>query len=118
VRYPTGKKIIVKDKVFAEVRLGSYIVEIPMLADINDNCILGVDFFKKIHLENIFKPIFCEQKEIHCCRLESFFDISTDLNCLFKESSKNLNKTQQQLCKKFNEVSRCILKKLLLGIVG
>jgi len=42
-------------------RLGKYIVEIPMLvANINDSCILGIDFLKKIHLENIFKTIFSE----------------------------------------------------------
>jgi len=45
LRYPTGEKVVVKDKVFVEVRLGKYGVEIPMLiADIKDNCILGVDF--------------------------------------------------------------------------
>jgi len=31
LRYPTGEKVVVKDKVFVEVRLDRYIVEIPML---------------------------------------------------------------------------------------
>jgi len=45
LRYLTGEKVVVKDKVFVEVRLGKYIVEILILvANINDNCILGVDF--------------------------------------------------------------------------
>jgi len=35
-----------------------------LVANISDSCILGIDFLKKIHLENIFKPIFTEQKEI------------------------------------------------------
>jgi len=70
LRYPTGEKVVVKEKVFVKVRLGKYIVEIPMLiANINDSCILGVDFLKKIHLENIFKTIFSEQKEIQCGRM-------------------------------------------------
>jgi len=66
---------VVKEKVFVEVRLGKYIIKIPMLvANINDDCILG-DFLKKIHLENIFKTIFSEQKEIQCGRLESFLEV-------------------------------------------
>jgi len=54
LRYPTGEKVIVKDKVFVEVRLSKYRVGIPMLiANIKDSCILGVDFLKKIHLEKL-----------------------------------------------------------------
>jgi len=65
LRYPTGEKVVVKEKVFVTVRLGKYRVEIPMLiANINNSCILGVDFFKKVHLENVFKTIFSEEKEI------------------------------------------------------
>jgi len=65
---------VVKEKDFVEVRLDKYKVEIPLLvANINDDCILRVNFLKKIHLENIFKTIFSEQKEIQCGHLESFF---------------------------------------------
>jgi len=54
LRYPTEEKVVVKEKIFV-IQLGKYIVEIPMLvANINDSCILGVDFLKKICLENIF----------------------------------------------------------------
>jgi len=102
LRYPTGEKVIVKEKVFVKVRLGKYIVEIPMLvANINDNCILGVDFLKKIHLENVFKTIFSEQKEIQCGRLESSFEVPSNLKYLFEESSKNLDESQKQLCAEF-----------------
>jgi len=39
-----------------KARLGKYIVEIPMLvANINDSCILGVDFLQK---ENSFEKYF------------------------------------------------------------
>jgi len=72
LRYSTGEKVVIRDKVFVEVWLGKYVVEIPMLVtNINDSYILGIDFLKKIHLENIFKPIFTEQKEIKCDHLES-----------------------------------------------
>jgi len=63
-----------------------------LVADINDNCILG-DFLKKIHLENIFKLIFSKQKEIQYGHLESFFDIPSNLKYLFEESSKELNES-------------------------
>jgi len=50
---------VVKENVFVKVRLGKYVVKIPMLvANINDDCIIGVDFLKEIYLENIFKTIF------------------------------------------------------------
>jgi len=102
LRYPTGEKVIIKEKVFVKVRLGEYLVEIPMLvAEINDNCILGVDFLKKIHLENIFETIFSKQKEIQCGHLESIFEVPSNLENLFKESSKNLNESQKQLCAEF-----------------
>jgi len=119
LRYPTGEKVVVKEKVFVKVRLGKYIVEIPMLiANINDSCILGVDFLKKIYLENVFKTIFSEQKEIQCGRLESFVEVSSDLKYLFEESSKNLNESQKQLCAKFiNEFHDVFSKKLLQEIV-
>jgi len=71
-----------------------------LIANINDSCIL-VDFLKKNYLENIFKPIFSKQKEIQCGCLENFLDVSTNLKYFFEESSKNLNKLQKQLCKKF-----------------
>jgi len=84
---------VIKNKVFVEVRLGKYIVEILMLvANINDSCILEIDFLKKIHLEDIFKPIFSEQKEIKY-GLESSLDVLSNLKYLFEESSKNLNKS-------------------------
>jgi len=52
----------------------------------NDSCILGIDFLKKIHLENIFKSTFSKQKEIQSSRLESFLDVSSNLKYLFEES--------------------------------
>jgi len=57
-----------------------------LIANINDNCIFGIDFLKKIHLENIFTPIFSKQKEIQCGRLENFLDIPTNLKYLFVEN--------------------------------
>jgi len=117
LRYPTGEKVIIKEKVFVKVRLGKYVVEIPMLvANINDNCILGVDFLKKIHLENVFKTIFSEHKEIQCGRLESFFEVPSNLKYLFEENSKNLDESQKQLCVEFiNEFRDVFSEEIIAG---
>jgi len=117
LRYPTGEKVLIKEKVFVKVRLNKYIVKIPMLvANINDDCILGVDFLKKVHLENIFKTIFSEQKEIQCGHLESLFEVPLDLKCLFEENSKNLNESQKQLCAEFiNEFHDVFSEKIIAG---
>jgi len=117
LRYPTREKVVIKEKVFVKVRLGKYIVEIPMLvANINDSCILGVDFLKKIHLENIFKTIFSEQKKIQCGRLEGFLEVPLNLKCLFEERSKNLNESQKQLCAEFiNEFHDVFSEEIIAG---
>jgi len=117
LRYPTGEKVIIKEKVFVKVRLGEYLVEIPMLvAEINDDCILGVDFLRKIHLENIFETIFSKQKEIQCGHLESIFEVPSNLENLFKESSKNLNESQKQLCAEFiNEFCDIFSEEIIAG---
>jgi len=51
LRYPTGEKIFIETKVVAKVQLGSYSVEISLfVAEINDDCLLGIDFFKIIKI--------------------------------------------------------------------
>ena len=47
-----------------------------LIAEINDNCILGVDFLKLLNLQNIFDYIF----------LGSISDIDTDFKCTRVES--------------------------------
>ncbi|KYN21995.1 hypothetical protein ALC57_05619 [Trachymyrmex cornetzi] len=75
----------------------SLLVEIPMLvAKINDDCILGIDFLEKINLGNIFESIFHGQKElvknnIQCYRVEESFNIPSNLRSLFEKDSKHLN---------------------------
>jgi len=88
LRYPTKEKVVIKEKIFVKVRLGKYIVEISMLVpNINDNCILGVDFLKKVHLENIFKTIFSKQEEIQCGRLENLFEVPSNFKYLLLTQS-------------------------------
>lgn len=59
LRYPTGERVPVEFEVEVKVEIGKYSIVIPMLiADINDDCLLGVDFLKIINLEKIFETAF------------------------------------------------------------
>ncbi|KYQ55565.1 hypothetical protein ALC60_05628 [Trachymyrmex zeteki] len=54
-----GEQITVKYKIITKVRLARYFLEVPMLiAKINDDCILEVDFLKLFNLQNTFDSIF------------------------------------------------------------
>ncbi|KMQ88146.1 integrase core domain protein [Lasius niger] len=66
LRYPTKEKVLVESKVKVKIEIGKYSVEIPMfVTEINDECLLEVDFLKMINLENVFDSLFEEaQKEI------------------------------------------------------
>jgi len=49
LRYPTGEKVPIECEVVVEVRIGKYNVQVSMLvAEIRDDCILGVDFLRTI----------------------------------------------------------------------
>ncbi|KMQ87894.1 hypothetical protein RF55_12700 [Lasius niger] len=55
LRYPTGERVPVEFEVEVKVEIGRYsIVVVMLIADINDNCLLGVDFLKIINLEKVF----------------------------------------------------------------
>ena len=101
--YPAGEKVTIGYKMYITIRLGNYLVEIPMLiAKVNNDCILGIDFLEKINLGNIFESIFHNQKEIvkddvQCCRVEESFNIPSNLRSLFEKDSKYLNQSQKEL---------------------
>jgi len=58
LKYPTGEKISIEFLVKAKIEIGSYSVEIFLfIAEINDQCILGIDFLKMINLDKVFKNI-------------------------------------------------------------
>jgi len=80
-----------------------------MIAKINDDCILGVDFFEKINFGNIFESIFqkeivIEKDDIQCCRVEEFF-IPSNLRSLFEKDSKYLNQLQKEFFAKLLIIS-------------
>ncbi|KYN29414.1 hypothetical protein ALC57_01147 [Trachymyrmex cornetzi] len=74
LKYPTGEKVAIDYKMHTTVRLGNYLIEIPMLvAKINDDCIL----------------------------VEESFNIPSNLRSLFEKDSKHLNQSQKELFAKF-----------------
>ncbi|KYN26721.1 hypothetical protein ALC57_03903 [Trachymyrmex cornetzi] len=55
LKYPTGEKVVILYRVFVKIGIGNYLEEVPMyVAEIDDDCILGVDFLKKLNLLNVF----------------------------------------------------------------
>ena len=62
--YPTGETVPINYKANVAVEIGKFSVETSVyLAEIRDECILGVDFLKKIGLEKIFVSAFGEEEE-------------------------------------------------------
>jgi len=59
---------------------------------------------------------FSKQKEIQCDHLESFFEVPSNFKYLFKESSKNLDVSQKQLCAEFiNEFHDVFSEEIVAG---
>lgn len=83
------------------MELGKYFVEISMfVAEINDECLLGIDYLKKINLENIFDavfnvPKFNKEKVLYYSRInDSSEKIPFILEELFENNSVNLEGVQ------------------------
>lgn len=78
-----------------------------LVADINDDCLLGVDFFRAANLKRVFDSVLgvSEQNKFQnfaCLRLESFVEkIPQTLKELSEESSKNLNFSQKAVFASF-----------------
>ena len=61
-----------------------------LIAKINDNCILGIDFLKLFNLQNIFDPIFLNlfaenDANFDCYRIEHV--VTVKFNAFFEENS-------------------------------
>ncbi|KYN09428.1 hypothetical protein ALC57_18460, partial [Trachymyrmex cornetzi] len=127
--YPTGEKVSINYKVHTKVRLRSYLVEISMLvAKINDDCILDIDFLEKLNLGNIFESIFNSQKEtslyieekndVQCFRVKkSFdFDVPSNLRSLLEKDSEYLTQSQKKLfAELLNEFSDIFSEQIVAG---
>lgn len=75
LKYPTGEEVPILFEIIVSVDLGKYSnIKVPLLvADISDECILGVDLKKKINLEEIFNSVFGNQsgETLSCSRIVS-----------------------------------------------
>ena len=106
LRYPTGETIQVKYKVNVLIELGKYKVEIPIIvANISDDCILGIDFLEKVKLEGIFESEFGSferdnKNEFSCSRINNQ-EIPNFLESFFSENSKNLISSQKDIFANF-----------------
>lgn len=59
LKYPTGEDVPVEFKVKLKVQIGKISKEILMfVADIKDDCLLGVDFLRSVGLGNVFESTF------------------------------------------------------------
>jgi len=54
LRYSTGENVSIEFKIDTEVELGKFSIKIPMfVSEISDDCLLEIDLFRKINLNNI-----------------------------------------------------------------
>jgi len=103
LRYPTGEKVLVEFQVEIKVEIGKHSILIPMfVAKINDDCLLGADFLRRIGLQNIFDREFNEsglsEKEIfNCSRIEDSPIVPSILKELFENNSANLEIAQRKI---------------------
>lgn len=104
LKYPTGEEVKVKFKVIVWVTIGKYSLDFPMLvADINDDCLLGADFLRITNLGKVFESALGISKQVPLCnfvcsRIENCEDKIPDiLKELFKENAKNLDSSQKRI---------------------
>jgi len=102
LKYPTGEEVSVESKVEVFIELGKFSIKFVMfVANIGDDCLLGVDFLSSVRLENIFDPIFedsnpGEGSNLLCSRIRSLKDeIPFFVRELFERESKDLNEDQR-----------------------
>jgi len=88
-----------------KVQLAKHSLKTPMLiAEINNDCILGVDFLKLFYLQNVFDSIFLSTISeistiVKCFRVENITAISvlSNVMTLFKkEVSQHLNELEKE----------------------
>ena len=101
LRYPTGEEVPVLFRVVVDVELGKYSKKgVSMIvADISDECILGVDFLKTINLEKIFDLTLGERncEIVSCSRVISTSKVPDFLEELFIQNSNELSLEQKDV---------------------
>lgn len=87
-----------------KVVLGKFIKEIPIyVLEINEDCLLGVDFLKETSLENVFKETFGfsefkEKQNLKCSRIQDYSEkVPSILKELHANDSVDLDKSQRDV---------------------
>jgi len=94
-KYSIGEKVAVQFRVSAEIVIGKFSLEFPFLnAEILD-CILGVDFFRRVNLIKILEPefgngVFSNKKTMNCSCVISEERIPAFLNKFLQQSSEGV----------------------------
>lgn len=106
LKYPTGEIVPVKYKIEAEICLGKIVLRMPIfVAEIFDECLLGVDFLSKVGVcDNLFYEIFENFKkkdEVSSRNVESSGKVSDLVEDIFKRFSGNLSLSQKEEYLKF-----------------
>ncbi|XP_011867683.1 PREDICTED: uncharacterized protein LOC105561915, partial [Vollenhovia emeryi] len=105
---PTGERVPVKCKVLVKVCLGQVSTIILMyVADIVDECLLGIDFLKETNFKDILETAlglnhFSGQNPISCSRVTSLSrEAPLLLKELFESSSRELAQPQSEALVEF-----------------
>lgn len=90
LRYPTGEKVPIKFQAVVELQIGKYFKKISMLvADIFDDCLLGMDFLKNLKLDEVIRSLLgFSETERKCSHVKNSSDkVPSILEELYKEGS-------------------------------
>lgn len=107
LQYSAGEKVPIEFEVKVKVELGKYSVGPMLVASINDECLLGVDFLRIVNLENVFESAFIfpeinAEKNLSCSRIEDSSEkVLLILKELFMSNSRNLVESQKEVFANF-----------------
>ena len=107
LKYPTGEEVSIQFKVLAQVVVGKFSLEFPLfVTEISDDCILGVDFLRKINLTKIFESefggeAFKKNEKKVSSRLTLNREFPEILQELFQLNSNELDNSQKKILRNF-----------------
>ena len=88
-----------------QIEIGKHSFDFPVfVAKIDDNCLLGVDFLKKLNLENVFDSFLnsssekVEKEVFNCSRIVAPSEkVPSILKNLYEKSCTNLGEIQKSI---------------------
>lgn len=102
LRYRTGEKVPVKERVEILVEIGEFSIKLSafVVADMVEDCLLGIDFLSEIKFDTFcdffFKKFPCKKETLVCSRVADFMEeIPSFLRELFKKETKGLKEIKK-----------------------